>query len=111
MSRTKHNPPQKPEPNFIKFGKVQQGFIAEIMKRQRREFGEALESVYEELGILEKVLQAPPGTYKLRQDYSGVDILPIIAPKVKEKVEPEKPTPPEEPAPQGTSKEKSGKDN
>jgi len=35
-----------------------------------------LESVYKELGILEKVLEAPSGTYQLRGDLSGLDILP-----------------------------------
>lgn len=103
--KTKHNLPwkKKSKPDFIEFSKSQQGFIAEVMNRQRREFGEVLESIYEELGVLEKVLQAPPGEYKLRKDYSGVDILPIIAPK--------KPPSPEEPPPGILSKKKTGKDN
>ena len=83
-NKTKHNPPskKKSKPNFIKFSKVQQGFIGEVVNRQRRELGETLQSVYEELGIMEKVAQSPPGTYRLKEDCSGVDILPVIAVKV-----------------------------
>jgi len=82
MSKTKHNPPQKPKPNFIEFSKVQTGFLLEIRNRQMKEFNEAVGSVYEELGITEKILKAPPGTYKLRmQDLSGLDILPQIPKK------------------------------
>lgn len=77
MSQTKHNPPQKSEPSFIKFSNVQVGFLKEIRNRQLREFNEAIDSVYEELGIIEKLLKAPPGKYKLRQDLTGLDVLPI----------------------------------
>ncbi|GAH67720.1 unnamed protein product, partial [marine sediment metagenome] len=36
------------------------------------------QEVYEELNLTEKILKAPPGTYKLRiQDLSGLDILPV----------------------------------
>lgn len=78
MSKTKHNPPQKPKPNFIKFSKVQTGFLLEIRNRQLKEFNEAVGSIYEELGITEKILKAPPGTYRLRmQDLSGLDVLPV----------------------------------
>lgn len=78
MSKTKHTPPKKPKPDFIKFSKVQTGFLAEIRNRQLKEFNEAVGSVYEELGIMEKILKAPSGTYKLRmQDLSGLDVLPV----------------------------------
>ncbi len=80
--KTKHNPPKKPHPEFIKFSKVQQAYLTEIRNRQLREFNEAVGSVYEELGIMEKILKSPPGTYKLRMaDLSGLDILPQIPKK------------------------------
>lgn len=77
MSKIKHNPPQKSEPIFIEFSNVQKGYLTEVINRQRREFNEALESVYEELGIIEKILQAPPDKYKLRKDCSGLDVLAV----------------------------------
>lgn len=79
MSKTRHNPPQKPAPNFITFSKVQRAYIEEVLARQRNEFSEIIDMIYDELGILEKVLKAPPGIYNLRKDCSGVDVLP--APK------------------------------
>jgi len=83
MSKTKHNPPRKPKPDFIKFSKIQQAYLIEIRNRQLREFNEAVGSVYEELGITERILKAPPGTYKMRmQDLSGLDVLNV--PKEKE---------------------------
>ena len=91
MSKTKHNPPKKPKLNFIKFSKVQRAYINEMIARQQKELSEALGTVYEDLGIAEKILQAPPGTYILRQDFSGLDVLPIVVPKDKEKIKPEKP--------------------
>lgn len=93
MKKTKHNPPGK-KMDFIKFSKVQQGFIAEVVNRQRREFNEALGSIYEDLGIAEKILQAPPGTFVLRKDFSGLDVLPVVVPKIDEKAETETKTPP-----------------
>lgn len=89
MKKTRHNPPRKPEPNFIKFSKVQRAYLAEIINRQRNEFNEAVGTVYEDLGIAEKIAQAPPGTFVLRQDFSGLDVLPVVVPKIKEKAEPE----------------------
>lgn len=91
MKKTKHNPPGKPKPHFIQFSKVQQGFIGEVVNRQRRELGEALQSVYEELGIIEKVMQSPPGTYRLKEDCSGLDIIPAFELRVEEKTEAEEP--------------------
>lgn len=78
MKKAKHNPPGKPKTTFIQFSKVQQGFIGEIIRRQMGELGEALKQVYEELGIAERVSNSPPGTYMLRQDGSGVDVIPVI---------------------------------
>jgi hypothetical protein len=66
----------KKELQPIEFSKVQQGYLNEILARQRDEFNKAVESVYEELGILEKMLKAPFGTYRLRKDCSGLDVLP-----------------------------------
>ena len=77
MPKTKHNPPSKKEPGFIKFSGIQSGYLNEVLRRQRREFNEAVELVYAELGITEKILQAPLGKYKLRQDCSGLDVLLI----------------------------------
>lgn len=82
MGKDKHNPPQKKEPNFIKFSKVQQAYLNRIRNDQAKEFNEAVGLIYEELGIVEKILNAPPGTYKLRmQDCSGLDIFPQIPKK------------------------------
>lgn len=75
MSKTRYNPPQKPTPTFIAFSKVQRAYIEEVLKRQRDEFSEIIDMIYDELGILQKVLKAPE-IYKLRKDCSGVDILP-----------------------------------
>jgi len=70
------------EPNFIRFSKVQQRLLNEIRNNQMKEFNEAVGMIYEELGITEKILKAPPGTYKLRiQDCSGLDVLPIDSKK------------------------------
>jgi len=77
MGKTKHNPPGKSEPTFIKFSKVQRAYIEEVLKRQRDEFNEIIDMIYDELGITEKILKAPPGTYNLRKDCSGLDVIPI----------------------------------
>jgi len=85
MSKTKHNPPKKPKPNFIKFSKSQQGYLNEIRNRQAKEFNSAVDEICKELGIIEKIKQASPGMYKLRMnDLSGLDIIPP----------PQKPNPP-----------------
>lgn len=77
MSKDKHNPPKKPKPDFIEFSKIQQDYLNEVRSRQFKEFQEVINTVYEDLGIMGKVLNAPPGTYILRKDCSGVDVLPI----------------------------------
>lgn len=82
--RDKHNPPGlkvllgKPESNFIKFSDVQKNYLKEIRNRQLKELNEAITLVYGELGIREKMAQANPGTYRLRQDFSGLDVLPTM---------------------------------
>lgn len=65
------------EPNFIRFSKVQKNYLNEILSRQREKFNEAVGLVYEELGITEKISKAPSGTYNLRQDCSGLDVLAV----------------------------------
>lgn len=78
MKKTKHNPPQKPKPNFIKFSKVQQAYLNEVRMRTVNEFNAAVDVVCVELGIFEKLKQAPPGMYKLRlSDLSGLDVLSV----------------------------------
>jgi len=77
MKKTKHNLPQKSKPNFIKFSKVQQRCLNEVRIKQFKEFSEILGLIYEELGIAEKILNSPLGTYIIRKDYSGLDVLPI----------------------------------
>lgn len=77
MAKTKHNPPQKSKSNFIEFSRVQTNYLNEVRNRQIKEFGEALKTVYDELGIREKILKAPPGAYKLTQGFSGLDVLPV----------------------------------
>jgi len=89
MKRTKHNPPRKPKSNFIKFSKIQMSYLSEVRFRQRREWNEALESVYQELNIIEKILQSTIGTYILRQDLSGLDIVTPKPLTKKEEVEKE----------------------
>ena len=65
------------EPNFIRFSKVQKNYLNEILSRQREKFNEAVDLIYEELGITEKISKAPFGTYNLRKDCSGLDVLPV----------------------------------
>jgi hypothetical protein len=78
MSKTKHNPFGKKKPNFIEFSKLQQSYLNEVRTRQVKEFNDAIQVVYEELGIMDKVMKAPEGMYKLRvKDLSGLDVLPI----------------------------------
>jgi len=102
MSKTKHNPPRKPKSNFIKFSKVQKNYITEVRTRQQREFNEALETIYEELGIIEKIMNAPPDTYKLKMDLTGLEVLPT---------RPKPPNLPDTSPGAAISKEKGGKDN
>lgn len=101
MGKTRHNPPGKKEKSgarFIKFSKMQQAYINEILARQQKEFNEAIGTVYEDMGMAEKIQKAPPGTYMLRKDFSGLDVLPVVViPTVEEKVEPENQEP-EKPA-------------
>lgn len=98
-------------PKFIRFSKVQTRYLFEVRTRQLKEWNEALESVYQEIGIIEKILQAQLGTYSLRQDYSGLDVL-SVSPRVEEKKKPEKkPALPEELASQDILEEKNKKDN
>jgi len=105
MSKTKHNPPKKKEQNFIPFRKPQIGYLKEMQARQLRELNDALDEIYEDLGIKEKIFNAPPGKYRLRKDLSGLDVISI-------KLEIGKETePPAGSPPQGTSEEKGGKDN
>ena len=65
------------KPNFIRFSKLQKNYLNEILSRQQEKFNEAVGLVYEELGITEKISKAPPGTYNLRQDCSGLDVLAV----------------------------------
>lgn len=65
------------DPNFIRFSKLQRNYLCDVRDRQVKEVNEVMNSIYEELGITEKVSKALPGTYVLRQDCSGVDVLPI----------------------------------
>jgi len=76
MSKTKHNPPREAKPKFIEFSKVQKSYLNEVMIRQKTELNDALKSVYDEVGITQKILVAPPGTYQLRKDRSGLDVVP-----------------------------------
>lgn len=78
MSKTKHNPSKKAKPSFIKFSKVQQALIDATLSRQQKEFNEIIGTIYEDIGIAEKILQAPPGTFVLRKDFSGLDVSPVI---------------------------------
>jgi len=78
MSQKKHKKTETKvkDPNFIRFTKLQSTYLDELYTRHMKERDGALTLVYKELGITEKVLQSPPGTYQLRQDLSGLDVLP-----------------------------------
>ena len=75
--KIKVSPTKINKSNFIKFSSVQQAYLDEIRAKQFREVNMAVRMIYEELGIVEKFLKAEPGTYKLRLDNSGVDVLPV----------------------------------
>lgn len=115
MSKEKHKKTDTKveDPNFIRFSKLQRGFLAEISRRNQRDWNEALETVYDELGVLEKVLESPPGTYIMRQDLSGLDVrpLPPSPPVVEKKAEEKKPGTQEGILPPNISKDKGEKDN
>lgn len=80
MKRTKHNPPEqkaKDGPRFIRFSDLQRDFLVEKRIKQAKEWNDALESVYRDLDVMEKIIETPPGTYRLRQnDLSGLDFMP-----------------------------------
>jgi len=81
-----------PEPKFIRFGKVAKKCLNEVWVKTTNEQNDTMNMVLEELGVLEKIKQAPPGTVIVRTgdgpaDILGVDILPP----------PPKPDPPEDP--------------
>lgn len=101
MGRTQHNPPKKKKEKvkvkLIKFSKMQRAYLNEIIARQQKEFNEALGTVYEDLGMAEKIAQAPPGTFILRKDFSGLDVMPAIVMPKSESEELEKPETKEEP--------------
>lgn len=74
MGKTKHNPPRKAKPGFIEFSKLQRIYLNEVLARQRTEFNQAVNTVYEELNLVDKILKAPPGTYIMKQDLSGLEV-------------------------------------
>lgn len=66
------------DPNFIRFSEIQTKYLNEVRVRTIKEFNDAVDAVCKELGIVEKLRQAPPGMYKLRiQDLSGLDVLAV----------------------------------
>lgn len=75
MNETKQNPPQKARSKFIKFTSVQTSYLNEVVARHRKEWLEVVNEVYDNAGVLQKILNSPPGMYQLRQDYSGLDVL------------------------------------
>jgi len=75
-------------PSFIKFSEIQKKYLNEVRTRQVDEFNAAVDAVCKELGLVEKLKQAPPGMYRLRlSDLSGLDVVPPP---------PQKPDPPAE---------------
>ena len=94
---------------------MQKAYLDEMLARQQKELNEVLGMIYEDLGIAEKILQAPPGTFVLRKDFSGLDIMPAIAvPKIETPEppkDPKKPASGKEPETRGTLKDKSKKDH
>jgi len=102
------------DPKFIRFSKVQVRYLNEVRTRTVNEFNAAVDAVCEELGIVEKIKQAPPGMYNLRMsDLSGLDIS-SVPPKDPPSDPPKKPPtkPPEKKSErQVISKEKGRKDN
>lgn len=75
MPKVKHSVPKSKveTADFIKFSKVQQDYIREVFRRTNQEFNNAIEAVYEEVGILEEVNKTPD-KYILRQDFTGVEV-------------------------------------
>lgn len=74
MGKTKHNPPRRSKPGFIEFSNLQRSYLNEVLTRQRAEFNAAVNTVYDELGVTDKIIKAPPGTYILKQDCSGLEV-------------------------------------
>lgn len=82
------------DPGFIRFSEIQKKYLDEVRVRTVNEFNAAVDAVCEELGIVEKLKQAPPGMYKLRlSDLSGLDVLPPPPGKP----DPPPPDPPKDP--------------
>jgi len=80
MKKTKHRVLKirtQTKPEFIRFTPLQHTYLNEVRTRQVKEWNAALESVYMDMGMVEKILEAPPGTYRLRKDdLSGLDFVP-----------------------------------
>jgi len=76
MKETKRKSPRKLKPSFIKFSEVETNYLNEVRNRQVKEWSEVLLLVYKGRRIDKKILQAPRGTYILRPDCSGLDIIP-----------------------------------
>lgn len=108
-----------PEPKFIRFTELQRKYVTEVRNRVEGELNMALKTVYEELGILEKIEKAPPGMYKVRMsDCSGLDVFPprpqLLKPEPPaDPPKGDKPPPPlgKKPEDQIISKEEGEKDN
>lgn len=85
------------DPKFIRFSELQRKYITDVRNRVQGELNAALDVVYKDLDILEKMRKAPPGMYQVRMhDCSGVDIFPP-PPAQDPPVDPPQPDPPEEP--------------
>jgi len=78
MSKNKHKKTDTKvkDSKFIRFSKIQSSLLREIRNRQVEEINVAVALIYDDLGITEEVLKALPGTYVLRQDCSGTDVIP-----------------------------------
>ncbi|UCD07225.1 MAG: hypothetical protein JSW41_05370 [Candidatus Aenigmatarchaeota archaeon] len=67
---------EEKDSKFIPFGKIQKSYLREVFIRTNQEFNHAVDAVYEEMGIQERVNKNPE-RFKINPDFSGVEILPV----------------------------------
>jgi len=68
---------------FIQFSEVHKLLLTEVKARLIKELDSVLKLVYKDLGILKDIEQNPM-KYHLREDFSGVDVLPLKENEVSE---------------------------
>lgn len=76
MSKKKQRVPKTKvkDADFIPLSTVQRNYLNEVLVRTNREFSQAVQSVYDDLGISAKV-NKDPEKYILRKGFAGIDVL------------------------------------